>query len=123
MAERHPGWVNGVDAAEARLISGALTQAQATGDVLDLLRVRAGIRDSGGFPGRVALGTNKVTVNPFQAVLADPGSNTVVRALLFVLATGAPLSSGRSIVAIARISPVFGSAMIAMPPFAPIFTI
>jgi|SRR5947208_9779701 len=72
MAERHPGWVNGVDAAEARLISGALTQAQATGDVLDPLRVRAGIRDSGGFPGRVALGTNKVTVNPFQAVLADP---------------------------------------------------
>jgi hypothetical protein len=72
MAERHPGWVNGVDAAEARLITGALTQAQATGDVLDPLRVRAGVRDGGGNPGRCTLATNKITVNPFQAVLADP---------------------------------------------------
>jgi hypothetical protein len=72
MAERHAGWVNGVDASEARLITGALTQAQGIGDVLDPLRVRAGLRDSGGFPGQVSLGTNKVTVNPFQAVLSDP---------------------------------------------------
>jgi len=50
MAERHAGWVNGVDAAEARLITGALTQAQGIGDVLDPLRVRAGVRDSAGFP-------------------------------------------------------------------------
>lgn len=72
MAERHPGWVNGVDAAEARLITGALVQAQSVGDVLDPLRVRPGIRDGGGHPGNCTLATNKVTVNPFQAVLADP---------------------------------------------------
>ncbi|MFD9890641.1 hypothetical protein ACFWY9_14950 [Amycolatopsis sp. NPDC059027] len=72
MAERHAGWVDGVDSAEARLITGALTQAQGTGDVLDPLRVRSGLRDGGGNPGKVALGTNKVTVNPFQAVLGDP---------------------------------------------------
>jgi len=74
MAERHPGWVNGVNAAEARLVTGALTQAQGTGDVLDPLRVRAGVRDSGGNPGRCTLASNKVTVNPFQAVLADPAN-------------------------------------------------
>lgn len=72
MAERSAGWVDGVDSAEARLITGALVQAQGTGDVLDPLRVRSGLRDSNGQPGLVTLGTNKVTVNPFQAVLADP---------------------------------------------------
>jgi hypothetical protein len=71
MAERHPGWVDGVDAAEARLVTGLLTTAQGTGDVLDPLRIRSGIRDSGGNPGLVTLGANKITVNPFQAVIAD----------------------------------------------------
>ncbi|MFL6126907.1 hypothetical protein [Actinophytocola sp.] len=72
MAERHPGWVNDIDAPEARLATGMLVAAQGVGDTLDPLRVRTGIRDGQGFPGLVALGTNKVTVNPFQAVLADP---------------------------------------------------
>ncbi|HWO58540.1 MAG TPA: hypothetical protein VNO31_00670 [Umezawaea sp.] len=72
MTARRPGWVNGVDAADARLVTGALVQAQGAGDVLDPLRVRPGVRDSAGFPGRCALATNKITVNPFQAVLADP---------------------------------------------------
>lgn len=71
MAERHPGWVNGVDAFEARLATGLLMSAQGTGDLLDPLRVRSGIRHSHGDPGLVRLGTNKVTVNPFQAVIAN----------------------------------------------------
>jgi hypothetical protein len=72
MAERHAGWVDGVDSSDARLITGALTQAQGIGDALDPLRVRSGVRDSANFPGLAVLGTNKVTVNPFQAVLGDP---------------------------------------------------
>lgn len=72
MAERHPGWVNGVDAAEARLVTGALVHSQGIGDVLDPLRVRPGVRDGAGAPGLCVLATNKVTVNPFQAVLSDP---------------------------------------------------
>ncbi|RSN65358.1 hypothetical protein DMH01_02965 [Amycolatopsis sp. WAC 04182] len=72
MAERRPGWGNGVEAADARLVTGALVQAQATGDALDPLRVRPGIRDGAGFPGNCVLASNKVTVNPFQGVLADP---------------------------------------------------
>jgi len=72
MAERHAGWVNGLDAAEARLATGLLAASHSTGDALDPLRVRTGLRDSAGQPGLVTLGTNKVTVNPFQAVLADP---------------------------------------------------
>jgi hypothetical protein len=72
MAERHPGWVNNINAPEARLATGLLVAAQGTGDTLDPLRVRSGIRDGQGNPGLVTLGTNKVTVNPFQAVLADP---------------------------------------------------
>jgi hypothetical protein len=71
MAERHPGWVNGVEAAEARLATGMLVTAQGTGDTLDPLRVRSGIRDANGQPGLAILGANKVTVNPFQAVIAD----------------------------------------------------
>lgn len=71
MAERHPGWVNNIDAPEARLTTGLLVAPQSAGDVLDPLRVRTGIRDAAGYPGLVTLGTNKVTVNPFQAVLAD----------------------------------------------------
>jgi hypothetical protein len=71
MAERHPGWVNGIDAFEARLATGLSVMAQGTGDALDPLRVRAGIRDAPGDPGLVTLGQNKVTVNPFQAVIAD----------------------------------------------------
>jgi len=71
MAERHAGWVDGVDSAEARLITGALVQAEATGDALDPLRARPGIRDSPGTPGLVAIASNKLRVNPFQAVLAD----------------------------------------------------
>lgn len=71
MAERHAGWVDGVDSAEARLITGALVQAEATGDALDPLRARPGIRDAPGTPGTVAIASNKLRVNPFQAVLAD----------------------------------------------------
>jgi hypothetical protein len=72
MAERHPAWVTGINDFEARLASGALLAAQRGGDQLDPLRVRSGIRDSPGYPGLVALSTNKVTVNPFQAAIQDP---------------------------------------------------
>jgi hypothetical protein len=71
MVERDPGWVDGVDSAEARLITGALVQAGGIGDTLDPLRVRPGVRDSPGDPGKVALVSNKLRVNPFQAVLSD----------------------------------------------------
>lgn len=71
MAERHPGWVNDIDAFEARLATGLPVMSQGRGDALDPLRVRSGVRDAPGFPGLVTLGTNKVTVNPFQAVIAD----------------------------------------------------
>lgn len=72
MAERHPGWVNNIDAFEARLATGLLVAANGVGDALGPLRVRTGIRDAPGFPGQVTVGANKVTVNPFQAVVADP---------------------------------------------------
>lgn len=72
MAERHPGWVNNIDAFEARLATGLLVAAHGVGDALGPLRVRTGIRDAPGNPGKVAVGTNTVRVNPFQAVIADP---------------------------------------------------
>jgi hypothetical protein len=72
MAERHPAWINGIDAFEARLGAGIPFMAEGKGDALDPVRVRSGIRDSPGVPGIVTLGTNQVTVNPFQAVIADP---------------------------------------------------
>ncbi|HEX2416964.1 MAG TPA: hypothetical protein VHJ83_02395 [Micromonosporaceae bacterium] len=73
MPERHPGWVTGINDFEARLATGALVTSQQTTDTtLDPLRVRSGIRDSAGNPGLVTLGTNKVTVKPFQAVIQDP---------------------------------------------------
>src|SRR4051794_26880270 len=81
MAERHAGWVDGVDSAEARLITGALVQAEGIGDVLDPLRVRPGVRDAPGQPGLVAIASNKLRVNPFQAVLTDrakPGDGPYV---------------------------------------------
>ncbi len=71
MAERHPGWVNNIDAFEARQATGLLVATHGTGDALGPLRVRAGIRDATGHPGLVTLGTNKVVVNAFQAVIAD----------------------------------------------------
>jgi hypothetical protein len=72
MAERHPAWVNNIDAFEARLANGLLVAGHGVGDALGPLRVRTGIRDATGNPGRVTLGTNKVTVAAFQAVIADP---------------------------------------------------
>ncbi|HZN17199.1 MAG TPA: hypothetical protein VFB84_03265 [Micromonosporaceae bacterium] len=73
MPERHPGWVTGINDFEARLATGMMVASQTTADVtLDPLRVRAGIRDATGNPGLVRLGTNKITVNPFQAVVQDP---------------------------------------------------
>jgi hypothetical protein len=72
MPERRPGWVTGINDFEARLATGLLTTSQQAGDPLDPLRVRSGIRDAPGFAGQVTLGTNKVTVNPFQAVIQDP---------------------------------------------------
>jgi hypothetical protein len=72
MAERHPGWVTGIDASEARLATGLLTSSSAgAGDQLDPLRTRSGLRDGTGNPGMVTMGTGKVTVNPFQAVIVD----------------------------------------------------
>ncbi|MBP2323591.1 hypothetical protein JOF56_003976 [Kibdelosporangium banguiense] len=72
MAERHPAWINGIDAFEARLGAGMPFMTEGKGDALDPIRVRSGIRDSPMNPGQVTLGTNQVTVNPFQAVIADP---------------------------------------------------
>lgn len=72
MAERHPGWANGITASEARLATGLLVAAHGVGDALGPLRVRTGIRDAGGHPGLVTRNANKLTVNPFQAVIADP---------------------------------------------------
>ena len=72
MAERHPAWVNNIDAFEARLANGLLVAAHGVGDAVGPLRVRTGVRDATGHPGRVTLGTNKVTVTAFQAVIADP---------------------------------------------------
>jgi hypothetical protein len=70
--ERHPGWVTGINDFEARLASGLLIGSQQVIDSLDPLRVRPGLRDAPGNPGLVTLGTNKATVNPFQAVIQDP---------------------------------------------------
>jgi hypothetical protein len=72
MAERHPGWVNNIAAFEARQATGLLVVADGPGDTIGPLRVRSGIRDAGGFPGEVRRNGNKVTVNPFQAVIANP---------------------------------------------------
>jgi hypothetical protein len=72
MPERHPGWVTGINDFEARLTTGALVASHHSVDQLDPIRVRPGIRDAAGFPGRITLGTNKLTVNPFQAVIQDP---------------------------------------------------
>jgi hypothetical protein len=69
--ERHPGWVTGINDFEARLATGLLVGSQQPIDTLDPLRVRSGIRDAPGNPGLITLGTNKVTVNPFQAVIQD----------------------------------------------------
>jgi hypothetical protein len=69
--ERHPGWVTGINDFEARLATGMLFASQQVGDALDPLRVRPGIRDAPGNPGRITLGTNKATVNAFQAVIQD----------------------------------------------------
>jgi hypothetical protein len=69
--ERHPGWVTGINDFEARLATGLLVGSQQIIDALDPLRVRPGIRDAPGNPGLITLGTNKVTVNPFQAVIQD----------------------------------------------------
>lgn len=71
MAERHPGWVNNIAAFEARQATGLLVAAHGVGDALGPLRVRPGIRDAGGHPGGVTRNGNKVSVNPFQAVIAD----------------------------------------------------
>src|SRR5438552_17450675 len=70
--ERHPGWVTGINDFEARLASGTLVYPSSGVDALDPLRVRSGIKDAGGNPGQVVWSTNKVTVNPFQAVIQDP---------------------------------------------------
>jgi hypothetical protein len=64
--------VTGINDFEARLATGVLFTSQQAGDSLDPLRVRSGIRDAPGNPGRITLGTNKVTVNAFQAVIQDP---------------------------------------------------
>jgi len=78
MPERHPGWVTGIDASEARLATGLLTSSSAgAGDQLDPLRARSGLRDGPGNPGKVTMGTGKVTVNPFQAVIVDPSRPAV----------------------------------------------
>ncbi|MFL6072742.1 MAG: hypothetical protein ACJ73S_05025 [Mycobacteriales bacterium] len=72
MGERHPGWVNNIDAFEARLATGAAFAAQGTNDQLDPIRTRSGLRDGPGTPGRVTLSGSTATVLPFQAVIADP---------------------------------------------------
>ncbi|MCK2236445.1 MULTISPECIES: hypothetical protein [unclassified Crossiella] len=71
MAERIPGWVDGIDAASARLTTGMTWTS--SGDLpADPVGVRAGIRPAPGAPGQVSLNGDTVTVNAFQAVLPDP---------------------------------------------------
>lgn len=73
MPERTPAWVSGINDFEARLATAAgYTSPSQPNDDAGPLRVQSGIRDSGGFPGQVTAGTNKVTVNAFQAVIQDP---------------------------------------------------
>ncbi|MBB5852232.1 hypothetical protein ACFQ05_03015 [Amycolatopsis umgeniensis] len=71
MAERKPGWVNGVDARDARLVTGTSFQAETGGDSLDPLRVRQGIRWTAGDPGKVVLDAGKLKITPFQALLSN----------------------------------------------------
>ncbi len=71
MAERKPVWVDGVQASEARLANAVFLQGEGSGDALDALRVRAGVRPAGANPGQVTVSTNSVTVQPFQAVVAE----------------------------------------------------
>jgi hypothetical protein len=111
MAERHPGWVNGIDAFEARLASGLSIMAEGKGDALDPLRVRSGIRDAPGNPGLVTVGTNQISVNPFQAVIADrdrPGDGpylVTLDALKQLPLQGADPSQSRIDLVLAVVSP------------------
>jgi hypothetical protein len=71
MVDRKPVWVDGVQATEARLANAVFLQGEGTGDALDALRVRPGVRPAGANPGQVTASSNTVTVQPFQAVVAD----------------------------------------------------
>jgi hypothetical protein len=72
--EFHPGWVNGINATEARLATGLLTAPDGATTATPLGTL-AGIRPTPGFPGQVTVvaGSNPVavSVNPFQAVIPD----------------------------------------------------
>ena len=116
MPERHPGWVTGINDFEARLATGALVTSQQSADTtLDPLRVRSGIRDSAGNPGLVTLGSNKVTVKPFQAVIQDPARPGLGPYLVTLDAakdlplTAADPSLSRIDLIIAEIDPAVGS--------------
>jgi hypothetical protein len=82
MAERHPGWVNGIDSFEARLAGGFAVVSESKSDALDPIRVRSGIKDTSGMPGLVSMsGNTKVLVNAFQGVItnaAKPGEGPYV---------------------------------------------
>ncbi|MGK3208938.1 hypothetical protein [Amycolatopsis sp. MEPSY49] len=71
MVERKPVWVDGVQASEARLANAVFLQGEGAGDALDAVRVRPGVRPAGANPGQVTASSNTVTVQPFQAVVAD----------------------------------------------------
>lgn len=89
MSERYPGWVDGMDAREARLATGGLVvpaTAGESGDGLRAIQARSGLRPAAGSPGlvRPADAGLAVTVDPFQATIQD-GSTAVGGAYLVTL--------------------------------------
>ena len=71
MTERYPGWVDGMDAQDARLATGTLA-FPATEQGVGQVQARSGLRPGPGEPGRVVVTTTGVLeVLPFQGVIQD----------------------------------------------------
>jgi hypothetical protein len=76
MAERYPGWVNGMDAQDARLATGTLVAPAVSSGTVQV-QSQPGIRPGPGNPGRVEPATGlTVRVVPFQGVIQDGASAT-----------------------------------------------
>src|SRR5689334_4303051 len=115
MPERTPAWATGINDFEARLATGAAYTSQQVGDGLDPLRVRTGIRDTAANPGLVTLGTNKATVNPFQAVIQDP-SRPALGAYVVTLDAAKDLALTASDPALGRIDLIVAEVDATVPP-------
>lgn len=84
MSERYPGWVNGMDAQDARLATGTLVAPSTIGDGTQV-QAQSGVRVGPGNPGEVSPGSGlSVQVNPFHGVIQD-GSSAVGGAYLVTL--------------------------------------